>query len=717
MSSEKTSHFNGIFIKENRIFYRQYQENIFNKCKNKNSLVVLPTGLGKTIIGILLISHALKKYSKSKILILAPTRPLVSQHKVSCENFLDIDLEKITSFTGKVTPEKRILSYKEAQIIISTPQIIKNDLERGRYDLKEVSLIIFDEAHRTRGNYSYCFISEEYINTCTDPLILGLTASPGKNYQRIQELCENLFIENVIFKTYTDNDVEKYIYDIDTFLEFVDLPVNILEFSAIWYNLFEKYLRFFIERKLIPPNKPYYSKLDFIGIAQDLNISLRYENGYLPDLTEENYFDLLYNKSPRVIDLVNEQELNIESIFSYCSSCVSILHGKELLETQNISLFNSFLHRLEAKYNEDILSAKRIVNSDHYKYIKTKLETKNLEEFSHPKIEKLITIINEEIEEYNNKKIIIFTQYREMAEYLKETLINHYKAELSFEKFIGQSTKVDDVGFTQNRQSEIIKDFRENKINILLATSVAEEGLDIPNVDAIVFYEPVPSEIRMIQRRGRTGRHGPGRCYLLITRETVDVPFYKVANRKESTMNAILSQPKQLNLCTMINRKKITFHSKPSKKVNEDSISAFYERRNKEIELLANRSIEEILEELDKFSTSIQFKNYKNHGITFVSDLINFDPKTLKKSILKIKGKKRDIMKEKKVYLNKNVKALINIVKCFNNEGKISFDEFQKYAHEEDIVENKFYIHFNRACNLGYLKKEKDNVIFLADYE
>jgi Fanconi anemia group M protein len=279
-------YFNEPFLKKNRVFYRKYQNNIIRKCKGRNSLVVLPTGLGKTIIGILLIGKTLEKYSKSKVIILAPTRPLVSQHKASCEDFLNIDSNLITSFTGKISPEKRILLFNNSKIIVSTPQVIKNDVERGRYDLKQVSLIIFDEAHRTRGNYAYCFISNEYLNTCQDPLILGLTASPGKSYLRIQELCDSLFIENVIFKTYEDKDVKQYIYDIDMYLEFVDLPIKVLELSAIWYNLFEKFLRFFIEKKLIPPNKRYYSKLDFLGISRDLTLSLRYNNGYLPRISK-----------------------------------------------------------------------------------------------------------------------------------------------------------------------------------------------------------------------------------------------------------------------------------------------------------------------------------------------------------------------------------------------------------------------------------------------
>ncbi|MFX0077548.1 MAG: DEAD/DEAH box helicase family protein, partial [Candidatus Hermodarchaeota archaeon] len=349
MQSEVSGYSNGTFLKKNRVFFRQYQNNIVNKCKVRNSLIVLPTGLGKTIIGVLLIAKTLEKYPESKIIILAPTRPLVSQHKASCEEFLDINTNSIVSFTGKLSPEKRIIQFNNSKIIVSTPQVIRNDIERGRYNLKHVALIIFDEAHRTRGNYAYCFISAEYVKTCQDPLILGLTASPGKSYSCIQRLCKNLYIENVIFKTYEDKDVNQYIYDIDTYLEFVDLPVKVLELSAIWYNLFEKFLRFFVEKKIFLPNKPYFSKSDFLGISRDLTLSLKYENGNLPEMCEEDYYNALYFRSPRIIDLVKEGSLNIQLIYSFCSSFISLLHGKDLLESQNITLFLTFLEKLEYK--------------------------------------------------------------------------------------------------------------------------------------------------------------------------------------------------------------------------------------------------------------------------------------------------------------------------------------------------------------------------------
>ena len=699
MPLNASEYFNHPFLKQNKILYRHYQENIANRCKGKNSLVVLPTGLGKTIIGIILMANRLLEYSEAKIMILAPTRPLVSQHKAACEKYLDIPLENICLLNGKIPPEKRYQLFNKSKIIISTPQVIQNDVKRGRYELSHVSLIIFDEAHHTKGNYAYNFISKEYINSCTDPLILGLTASPGKDYEYIQKLCDNLFIENIAFKTYDDEDVVDYIHEIDTFIERIDLPIKTIEISEVWNNLFVKFLRFFIDRKLINPHKRYYSKLDFLKISHDLTLSLQYEQYYNSELQGEEYVEELYFREPRIIDIVRGKKLNIQSIFSYCSSCISILHAKDLLETQNISLFISFLDRLKYKAENDLLSAKRIVNSKHYQFVRSEIEKEGQSNLSHPKI-----------------KVLIFTQYREMAEFLKSKLKIEFSHHLIVEKFIGQSSKIDDVGFSQTKQIDILQEFRENNIDILVATSVAEEGLDIPNVDAIIFYEPVPSEIRLIQRRGRTGRFASGRCYILMTEDTVDVPFHRVAKRKESTMNSILLEPEQLELQPEISRKKITITDDYSKHSELDLIKTFRERRDREKELLADRSVDEIIMELDNFSKSEEYKNLRKHNITFVSDILPLDELKLKKSVKKLKGKGAQKLNKPKRYLNNNVKTLINIAKTYCEDGRLSLLEFKEYANQEDIAEKKFYVHFNHACNLGYLQKHAEYVLFVKDY-
>ncbi|MFX1457243.1 MAG: helicase-related protein [Promethearchaeota archaeon] len=715
MQIKSREYYNGPYIKKDTVLYRQYQENIVNSCKNKNSLVVLPTGLGKTIIGILLISHTLKKYPKGKIIILSPTRPLVVQHKGSCEKILDVDSERIISFTGKISPVKRFQLFNSSSIIISTPQVINNDLSRGRYDLSQVSLIIFDEAHKTKGKYSYNFIAKEYIASCNDPLILGLTASPGKDFERIQEICDNLHIENIIFKSYNDEDVVNYIHEVDTFINLVNLQTRILEISQIWQNLFQYFLKFFIDRSLINPFKKYYSKLDFLRISHDLTISIRDEQGYE---LESEYLASLFYHNPKIIDIIKENNIDIYSVYSYCSSCVSLLHAKDLIETQDISLFISFLERIKDKAQQNILSAKRIVNSKHFQLIKSIIEKDNLSELNHPKIQKIISIIQEELEEFDNKKIIIFTQFREMAEFLKKILTLEFQNHLTIEKFIGQSSKKDDAGFSQQLQTEILQKFRDDKINILIATSVAEEGIDIPNVDAIIFYEPVPSEIRLIQRRGRTGRFAPGRCYILVTEETVDIPFYHVARRKEMMMKSVLSDYNQIRVTDNLERKAIKFSISEINKCNElDLIKNFRERREKEKEMLANRSIEEILSQLDSFCKSEEYNKIKKSGVTFFSDLVKTDLPTMQKKILKLKGKKQKAKNSRKNYLNKNVKALIQLVKTYGDNGKLDFKLFQDLAREEDIVEKNFYIHLNQACFQGYLKKYDDYIQFIMDYD
>ena len=710
-------YFNNRYLKKDKVEYRLYQDSIVNKCKRRNSLIILPTGLGKTIIGVLLIADALMKYPASKIIILAPTRPLVSQHRGSCAKFLKVDKEKIVAFTGFIPPRKRINLFDKSTIIISTPQVIKNDLIRGRYELSKVSLIIFDEAHKTRGYYAYNFISQNYMKSCVDPLILGLTASPGKDFERIQQICDNLFIETIVYKNYNDTDVSKYIYDIDTYINFIDLPVKVLELIQIWEHIFKKFLKFFIERKLINPYKKFYSKLDFLKIAHDLTFSLKYETLFNSNNLKEEILNQLYYKDPLILDIIKKSKLDIHSIYSYCSSCISLLHGKDLLETQDITLFKSFLDKISFKAQQNILSAERIANSEHYKLVTSVIEKEGISNLSHPKIEKIIELIQDEFSEFQNKKIIIFTQYREMAELLKNKLSKIFHNQLVIEKFIGQTSKVNDTGFPQYMQIEILENFRENKINILIATSVAEEGLDIPNVDAIIFYEPVPSEIRLIQRRGRTGRTSPGRCYILLTEGTVDIPFHIVAKRKENSMNYVLLNKEDLNLNTRIERKSINFEEREKNNLESKLVENFNERREREYELLANQSIENILSQLDEFSKSEEYNKFKGYGLTFFSDLIDLDKKILKNKILTIKGKKKSFKEEPKVYLNKNIKCLINIVKNYSKNRQISLEELRKYAHQEDIREKKFYIHFNQACYLGYLRKKNDIVQLVMDYK
>ena len=66
--------------------------------------------------------------------------------------------------------------------------------------------------------------------------------------------------------------------------------------------------------------------------------------------------------------------------------------------------------------------------------------------------------------------------------------------------------KSGETGLKQKKQIETVQKFRDGEFQVLVATRVGEEGLDISEVNQVIFYDNIPSSIRFIQRRGRTGR-------------------------------------------------------------------------------------------------------------------------------------------------------------------------------------------------------------------
>jgi Fanconi anemia group M protein len=180
-------------IKQNVVSRREYQEKIFINCLSKNCLVVIPTGLGKTIIALMLVVHRLTEIDNSKVILLAPTKPLVEQHYKSFLELTEISEESLISLTGTTAPEKRKELWKDLKVAFMTPQVLQNDLISGLYSIKDVSLMIFDECHRAVGDYAYCFLAKKYIDLSNDAQILGLTASPGSTEGKIKEIKENLF--------------------------------------------------------------------------------------------------------------------------------------------------------------------------------------------------------------------------------------------------------------------------------------------------------------------------------------------------------------------------------------------------------------------------------------------------------------------------------------------------------------------------------------------
>ena len=182
---------------------RHYQTSIAESAIKKSTLVVLPTGMGKTVIAAIVIAEMLRS-RKGKVLFLAPTKPLVEQHARFIKKHIICEPPAI--FTGEMPPAKRKKLWDDSQVIAATPQVISNDIVSGQIDLNDVSLIIFDEAHRATGDYAYVFIGERFRKV-KNGHTLGMTASPGNDPQKILEVCENLNIRGVEIRHEYDPDV------------------------------------------------------------------------------------------------------------------------------------------------------------------------------------------------------------------------------------------------------------------------------------------------------------------------------------------------------------------------------------------------------------------------------------------------------------------------------------------------------------------------------
>ncbi|MFH1063485.1 MAG: DEAD/DEAH box helicase [Candidatus Woesearchaeota archaeon] len=489
---------------------RLYQETILGTCVDKNCLVVLPTGMGKTVVALMLASQRLKCFPNSKVLILAPTRPLVEQHIETFKNHFDIEEDKMAVFTGHVKPEKRAILWKESKIIFSTPQGLENDIITNRVDLSEVSLLVFDEAHRATGEYAYTFIAKQYNKKARYPRTLSLTASPGSDLEKINEVCRNLYIEDVEVRTDMDPDVKPYIQETNIEWVKIDFPK---EFEKVRDHL----------------KACYTSKLQEVK-----------DNGYMDSRGITGGKTQILKLQAHLHGEIAQGDKTFEILksVSLLAEAMKAEHAIELIETQGVRATNDYIGRIYADApNSKVKAVKNLANDLNFK--SAYVLTKNLveSETEHPKLAKLKEIVANEVKK-KDVKIIIFNQYRDSAKQIKEALDTIPEANARV--FVGQ-TKKNGTGLSQKEQKQMLEDFKGGEFNCLVATSVAEEGIDIPCVDLVIFYEPIPSGIRTIQRRGRTGRQDKGRVLVLMTKGTRDEAYKWSAHHKEKRMHRELA--------------------------------------------------------------------------------------------------------------------------------------------------------------------------------
>ena len=228
-------------IRRNSVEYRAYQVNLAEVAARENTMIVLSTGLGKTVIAALVAAKRLVQHPDSKVLFLAPSRPLVDQQARYLRRVLDLDESLIVCLTGHDSPDQRKDIWRKARVVVMTPQALQNDLVQRSYRLDDVSLIVFDEAHRGIGNYAYTFIAELYEKQGTNARSLGLTASPGHQAEHIRTVCENLKLSHVEVRDEKSRDVRDYIVSVDSEMRFIALPPEIEVLRDILYSIIDVY--------------------------------------------------------------------------------------------------------------------------------------------------------------------------------------------------------------------------------------------------------------------------------------------------------------------------------------------------------------------------------------------------------------------------------------------------------------------------------------------
>ncbi|MBS3090680.1 DEAD/DEAH box helicase [Candidatus Pacearchaeota archaeon] len=508
---------------------RGYQEAILQTALKHNTLVVLPTGIGKTLIALMLSIERQKQFA-GKILFLAPTRPLAMQHLEYFKKHLPGLYGDMQLFTGKVNAGKRKEIWQKADLVFSTPQCVANDLRNSLYSLEDVVLLIEDESHRCLKSYDYVYVADVYIKQARNQRILGLTASPGSEMSVIKDICNNLHIDAVEARTRESDDVKSYLQELKTRIIRVELPEAFKDIRKNFEDIFGRKIEELKNRKLLfqPP-------------------------------TKKNLLEL-QGRIMRAIGSGNKH-FNLLKGASVGAQAIKIQHALELIETQGIASLHNYLQDLfgQAEQKKSRAAVQLVQQAEFSRaYIQTtELLARNIE---HPKLSALKEIVENDMKENGKARIIVFSQYRDTITTICRELnkIDGVNAKV----FIGQARR-DEGGLTQKEQQGIIKEFKEGKINILVASSIGEEGLDLPEVNAVIFYEPVPSAIRKIQRQGRTARLMPGKLVILITRKTRDESYHYASLAKERKMHGILRDLSE------------NFRKKSSKNIRQKGINEF----------------------------------------------------------------------------------------------------------------------------------------------
>jgi ATP-dependent DNA helicase MPH1 len=509
---------------------RDYQYSIVRNGLFHNTLVALPTGLGKTFIAATIMLNFFRWTKDAQIVFVAPTKPLVAQQVDACFNIVGIPKSQTTMLTGEQVPALRAEEWEAKRVFFMTPQTLENDLSSGIADPKKIVLLVVDEAHRATGNYAYIKVVNFLRRFNKSFRVLALTATPGATVEAVQEVVDGLEISKVEIRTEESIDIQQYVHrrNIDqVLLDPSDEMIMVKE-------LFSKALQPLVN-KLCAQNA-YWNK-DPMSLTPFGLIQAR-KSWAMSDAGKRASFPL---------------KAMMNGLFTVLAS---VAHGIKLLNFHGVGPFYSSMKDLRQGVedgNKGGKYRKEIIDSPDFKKMMDRIRLwLNKDDFvGHPKLTYLCdSILNHFLDAGEGRlsedappsstRVIVFSEFRDSAEDIARVL-NRHGPMIRASVFVGQTDSKRSEGMNQAKQLETIQKFKTGKLNVIVATSIGEEGLDIGQVDLIVCYDASASPIRMLQRMGRTGRKRAGNIVLLLMRGKEEDSFLKAKDNYEQMQKMISS--------------------------------------------------------------------------------------------------------------------------------------------------------------------------------
>ena len=492
-------------LQEGVVEARAYQLEAVDVALSSSTLLVLPTAAGKTAVAWMAIAEMLER-TNGWALMIAPTAALVKQHLDDLELVFDENSTKPISMSGAIPPSKREGMWNKGRLVVSTPQVVRNDVNRGLLDLSDCCLLIIDEAHHSTGERAEAQVADLYLELANEPLILGMTASPGSNTEKVQEICNRLRVGRIHLRTSEDNMLSEHLANLDIEELKVRVPDEIRELAEPLVRWQESIVE--RERRLGRYVMP--GAVTHRGLA---------------------------NAMERANLAVRRGQADAYGSMSRIGLAMSLHHLINHLLCQGLAAAKEFLDRKETGEDAEKKNTRNLLRDSRIRSLRDSLA--EMPE-SHSKVGAVRRLVRERIRRDPESRIIVFATYRDTVNALETALLN--LKDVRPIQFIGQSKRASGAGLTPKQQVERIESFRAGEGNVLIATSVGEEGLDIPTADLVIFYEPVASEIRTIQRRGRTGRQRDGDVVVLIAEDTRDEGARAAALRREQNMHRAVAR-------------------------------------------------------------------------------------------------------------------------------------------------------------------------------